>query len=53
MIEQIDSQVQALAKQQGVLASIQYAAEDVDLDIPLPWRISAREKSPRARSGNP
>ncbi len=49
MIERIDSQVQALAKQQGVLASIQYAAEDVDLDIPLPCahlcprEIAARE----------
>ena len=49
MIERIDSQVHALAKQQGVLASIQSAAEDVDLDIPLPCahlcprEIAARE----------
>jgi len=36
MIERLDGQVQALARQQGVLASIQYVVEDVDLDIPPP-----------------
>jgi hypothetical protein len=36
MIERIDDQVQALARQQGVLASIQYGVEDVDLEIPPP-----------------
>jgi hypothetical protein len=34
MIERLDGQVQALARQQGVLASIQYVVEDVDLEIP-------------------
>jgi hypothetical protein len=48
MIEQIDSQVQALARQQGVLTSIHYVVEDVDLDIPPPCaHLSAREIADR------
>ena len=34
IIARLDGRVQELANQQGVLASIQYLAEDVDLEIP-------------------
>jgi hypothetical protein len=34
LIERLDGQVQVLAREQRVLASIEYAAEDLDLEIP-------------------
>lgn len=45
LIERLDGQVQALAREQRVLASIEYAAEDLDLELPPPCPNLARRES--------
>jgi tetratricopeptide (TPR) repeat protein len=46
VIEQLDVQMRTLAKRQGVLASMAYTAEDIDLEIPAPCsHLSPRESA--------
>lgn len=45
MLGRLDEKVQALAREQRVLTSVEYPAEDLDLEMPLPCRhLSSRRR---------